>query len=94
VCVEIVSDPDFGPVVSCHVGATTAVRLAPLTRREAGDMAGELGTPSGLEDRLLRLSALAAARPEIAEVACDPVAGTRVRLVTPPRPRPSAALDR
>jgi acyl-CoA synthetase (NDP forming) len=93
-CVEIVSDPHFGPVVSCHIGAITAVRLAPLTRRDAGDMARELGTPSGLEDLLLRLSALAAARPEIAEVTCDAVAGTHVRLATPPRPRPSAALDR
>jgi acyl-CoA synthetase (NDP forming)/GNAT superfamily N-acetyltransferase len=92
--VGIVSDPDFGPVVSCHAGGATAVRLAPLTRCDAADMARELETHSGLEDLLLRLSALAAARPEIAEVACDGVAGTRIRLATPPRPRPSAALDR
>jgi acyl-CoA synthetase (NDP forming)/RimJ/RimL family protein N-acetyltransferase len=93
-CVEIVSDPDFGPVVSCHAGGRTAARLAPLTRRDAGEMARELGHPSGLEDLLLRLAALAAARPEIAEIACDAVTGTRIRLATPPRPRPSAALDR
>jgi acyl-CoA synthetase (NDP forming) len=93
-CVEIVSDPDFGPVVSCHVGAIRAARLAPLTRRDAGDIARELGTPSGLEDRLLRLSALAAARPEIAQIACDAIGGTRIRLARPPRPRPSTALDR
>jgi hypothetical protein len=93
-CVEIISDPDFGPVVSCRAGHATAVRLAPLTRRDARDMALELGTVAGLEDRLLRLSALASARPEIAEIACDAVAGIRIRLATPPRPRPSAALDR
>jgi hypothetical protein len=91
---EIVSNPDFGPVISCRAGGRTAVRLAPLTRRDAGEMACELGTPSGLEDLLLRLAALAAARPEIAEVVCDAVAGSRIRLATPPRPRPSAALDR
>jgi hypothetical protein len=93
-CVDIVSDPDFGPVISCRAGWRTAVRLAPLTRRDASEMACELGTPGGLEDLLLRLAALAAARPEIAEVACDAGGGTRIRLATPPRPRPSAALDR
>jgi acetate---CoA ligase (ADP-forming) len=92
-------------------------RLAPLTARDARDMIrglrtfplldGYRGAPScdvaALDDVLLRLSALAAARPEIAEVDCNPVlvspAGAvvvdaRIRLTTPAPPRPYAALDR
>ena len=51
----------------------------------------------------MRMSALAAAHPEIAELDCNPVmagpAGTlvvdgRVRLAPPPERRPIGALDR
>ena len=94
-----------------------AVRLAPLTRSDAHDLVRSLraypvldgyrGAPkadvAALEDVLLRISALAAAHPEVVEVDCDPllVAGSgavavdarvRVRAAGPPRPFP--ALDR
>jgi acyl-CoA synthetase (NDP forming) len=94
-----------------------AVRLAPLTRRDAGAMVRSLrtfplldgyrGAPASdvpaLENVLLRLSALAAARPEIAELDCNPVivsahgavvVDARIRLATPAPRRPYAALDR
>ena len=62
-------------------------RLAPLTRRDAAEMVRSLrtfplldgyrGAPRAdvpaLEDLLLRVSALAAAHPEIAELDCNPV---------------------
>jgi hypothetical protein len=60
-------------------------------------------TVSALEDILIRLSALAADRPEIAELDCNPVivstqgasvVDARIRLEPPPLPRPCAALDR
>ncbi len=120
----VVSDPDFGPVVACAAGGRAvellgdvAVRLAPLTRRDASEMVRSLRTfrlldgyrgaaacdVAALEDVLLRLSALAAARPEIAELDCDPVVvsphgavvvDARIRIAEPPSPRPYAALDR
>jgi acetyl coenzyme A synthetase (ADP forming)-like protein len=92
------------------------VRLAPLGRREAAEMLralrtfplldGYRGRPradvAALEDVVLRMSALAAAHPEIAELDCNPViAGPsgalavdrRVRLAPPPERRPLGALD-
>ena len=94
-----------------------AVRLAPLSRPDAADLVRSLrsfplltgyrGSPQldvgALEDVLVRISALAHAHPEIAEVDCDPVlvaregavvvdARMRVRPTGPPRPYP--ALDR
>ena len=77
-------DPDFGPVVACGAGGRAvellgdvAVRLAPLTRREAEEMMralrtfplldGYRGAPpadvAALEDVLLRVSALAGGAP-------------------------------
>jgi acyl-CoA synthetase (NDP forming) len=93
------------------------MRLAPLTARDATEMIRELrtfplldgyrGAPpadvAALEDVLLRVSALAADHPEIAELDCNPVlvapggatvvdARVRVAPVAPARPLPS--LDR
>jgi acyl-CoA synthetase (NDP forming) len=120
----VVSDPDFGPVVACGAGGRAvellgdvAVRLAPLTARDARTMVrglrtfplldGYRGAPAcdvpAFERVLLRLSALAAARPEIAELDCNPVivsatgavvVDARIRLATPAPQRPYAALDR
>ncbi len=93
------------------------VRLAPLGRREAAEMLralrtfplldGYRGRPradiAAVEDVVVRMSALAAAHPEIAELDCNPMmagpAGTlvvdaRVRLAPPPERRPVGALDR
>jgi acetate---CoA ligase (ADP-forming) len=92
-------------------------RLAPLTRRDAAEMVRSLktfplldgyrGAPRAdvpaLEELLLRVSALAAAHPEIAELDCNPVlAGpgaaivvdSRVRIEAPTPPRPYPSLDR
>ena len=58
---------------------------------------------AALEDILVRISALAAAHPEIAELDCNPVlVGTggatvvdaRVRIAAPPPARPYPSLDR
>ncbi len=88
------------------------VRLAPLGRRDANELLRSLRTfplldgyrgqpPSDLaavEDVLLRVSALGAAHPEIAELDCNPllagpdgavVLDARIRVATPPG-RPSA----
>ena len=93
------------------------VRLAPLGRREAAEalralrtfplLTGYRGRPSAnlaaVEDVLLRISALAAAHPEIAELDCNPViAGSlstvvvdaRVRIAQPPPRHRVGALDR
>jgi acetyl coenzyme A synthetase (ADP forming)-like protein len=92
-------------------------RLAPLTRSDAAEMVRALRTfplldgyrgespadVAALEDVLLRVSALAAAHPEIAELDCNPVliatAGAtvvdaRVRVATPRPTRPFPSLDR
>jgi acyl-CoA synthetase (NDP forming) len=92
-------------------------RLAPLGREDAGQMLralrtfplldGYRGAPradvAALEDILVRISALAAAHPEIAELDCNPVlVGTggatvvdaRVRIAAPPSLRPYPSLDR
>jgi acetyl coenzyme A synthetase (ADP forming)-like protein len=92
-------------------------RLAPLTRTDAADMIRSLRTfplldgyrgaepadVAALEDVLVRVAALAAAHPEIAELDCNPVlvgpdgaivvdARVRIEPSRPPRPYPS--LDR
>jgi acyl-CoA synthetase (NDP forming) len=92
-------------------------RLAPLSRHDAAGMVRSLrtfplldgyrGAPpaavGALEDVLVRISALAAAHPEIAELDCNPVlVGTtgavvvdaRIRISVPPVARPYPSLDR
>lgn len=87
-------DPLLGPLVACGAGGTAvevlgdvAVRLAPLTDRDAERMVRSLSTfrlldgyrgapradVSAFEDLLLRLGALADAHPEVAELDCNPV---------------------
>jgi acetyl coenzyme A synthetase (ADP forming)-like protein len=122
--VGVTSDPDWGPVVACAAGGRAVEllgdvqsRLAPLSRRDAGEMLRSLrtfplldgyrGAPksdvAALEDILVRIAALAAAHPEIAELDCNPVlvgpAGAtvvdaRIRIAAPRPPRPYPALDR
>jgi acetyl coenzyme A synthetase (ADP forming)-like protein len=93
------------------------VRLAPLGRREAMEMIrglrtfplldGYRGAPvadlAAVEDVVLRMSAMAAAHPEIAELDANPliaspagalIVDARVRIAAPPEPRPLGALDR
>jgi len=93
------------------------VRLAPVGRGEAAEMVQALRTFPLLDgyrgrpradlpavvDALVRLAALAAAHPEIAELDCNPVivgpggavvVDARVRLAAPPARRPVGALDR
>jgi acyl-CoA synthetase (NDP forming) len=94
-----------------------AVRLAPLGPRAAHEMVRALRTfplldgyrgaapadVAAIEDVLLRVSALAAAHPEIAELDCNPLSASaegalvldaRIRVGPPPPPRPFPALDR
>ena len=114
----VLADPDFGPIVACGLGgpaaevlADVAVRLAPLGRGDAGELVRSLRSFRLLEDRgvrsledvLLRISALAAAHPEVVELDCDPVSvsrsgaavgGARVRVRPAVAPRPFPALGR
>jgi acetate---CoA ligase (ADP-forming) len=92
-------------------------RLAPLSRGDARDMLralktypvldGYRGMPradvAALEDILVRIAALAAEHPEIAELDCNPVlvgpsgatvVDARIRVATPRPPRPYPSLDR
>jgi len=92
--VGVVHDATFGPVVACGAGGTSAellgdvaVRLAPLTDRDAAELLRSLkcfpllngwrGAPkadlAALEDLLLRVGRLADNHPEIAELDCNPV---------------------
>ncbi|MGZ8578459.1 MAG: bifunctional acetate--CoA ligase family protein/GNAT family N-acetyltransferase, partial [Actinomycetota bacterium] len=92
--VGVVADPIFGPVVAVGAGGVTvelirdvAVRVAPLTDRDADEMVHELATyplldgfrgapkkdVAALTDVVLRVSALADAHPEIAEMDLNPV---------------------
>jgi acetyl coenzyme A synthetase (ADP forming)-like protein len=92
--VGVVHDPLFGPVVACGGGGTTAeligdvaVRLSPVTDRDAHDMVRSLRTypllrghrgaspvdVDALEDAVLRLAALVDEHAEIAEVDMNPV---------------------
>jgi acetate---CoA ligase (ADP-forming) len=93
------------------------VRLAPVGARTAAEMlsglrshpllVGYRGGPAAdvaaVEDLVIRVGALAAAHPEIAELDCNPVIASaagavvvdaRVRLGPPPERRPLGALDR
>jgi acetate---CoA ligase (ADP-forming) len=92
--VGVVADSSFGPVLACGAGGTMAellgdlaVRLPPLTDRDAHEMVrslrsfallrGHRGAPAAdveaLEDVLLRVGALVEAHSEIAELDCNPV---------------------
>jgi acetyl coenzyme A synthetase (ADP forming)-like protein len=92
--VGVVQDPLFGPVVACGAGGTTAeligdvaVRLSPVTDRDAHDMVRSLRTypllsgyrgsapadVDALEDVVLRLAAMVDEHGEIAEVDMNPV---------------------
>ncbi len=92
--VGAVADPAFGPVVAVAAGGVaaellgdTALRLTPLTDRDAHDVVRELrtfpllagyrGAPpvdiAAVEQTLLRLSALVEAHHEIAEIECNPL---------------------
>jgi acyl-CoA synthetase (NDP forming) len=94
-----------------------SVRLAPIGPHTAGAMLHSLktfplldgyrGAPradvAAVKDVLVRVSALAAAHPEIAELDCNPllagpdgavVVDARVRVAAPPLTRPFPALDR
>jgi acetate---CoA ligase (ADP-forming) len=88
------ADPLFGPVVACGAGGRAvellhdvAVRLTPVTDRDAREMVGSLsiapllrgarGEPPvdlpALEQVVLRVGALVDAHPEIVELDCNPV---------------------
>jgi acyl-CoA synthetase (NDP forming) len=90
----MVHDPAFGPVIACGAGGTgaelhrdVAVRIAPVTDRDAAAMLRELRTfplldgyrgaqtcdVAALEDVILRLSAMVEGHEEIAEVDLNPV---------------------
>jgi acetate---CoA ligase (ADP-forming) len=92
--VGVVNDASFGPVVACGAGGTAvellkdvAVRITPLTDRDAAEMVRSLatfplldgyrGAPKAdvpaLQDLLLRVGALVEAHPQVAELDCNPV---------------------
>ncbi len=92
--VGVVHDQSFGPVLACGAGGTTAelikdvaVRLTPLTDREAGEMLRSLKTfalldgyrgadpcdLAAIQDVLLRVSEMVQRHPEIAELDCNPL---------------------
>jgi acetyl coenzyme A synthetase (ADP forming)-like protein len=92
--VGMVHDRLFGPVVACAAGGTAAellrdvaVRITPLTDRDAAEMVRSLATfpmldgyggapradVAALEQVLLRVSAMVEAHPELAEIDCNPL---------------------
>jgi acyl-CoA synthetase (NDP forming) len=92
--VGVVHDASFGPVLACGTGGTAvellkdvAVRITPLTGRDAAEMVRSLATfplldgyrgapkadVAALEDLLLRVAALVEAHPELAELDLNPV---------------------
>jgi acetate---CoA ligase (ADP-forming) len=92
--VGVVQDEHFGPVLACGAGGTAtellkdvAVRITPITRREASRMIRVLKTfplldgyrgatradVGALEDVLLRVSALVEAHPEVVEMDLNPL---------------------
>ena len=98
----VTHDPVFGPVVVCGAGGTAvelvndvAVRITPLTDRDAEEMleslatypllTGYRGAPQtnigAVTDLLLRLGRLAEHQPTIAELDCNPVIVTPARAV-------------
>jgi acetate---CoA ligase (ADP-forming) len=107
------ADPLFGPVIACGAGGRAvellhdvAVRLAPVTDRDAHELLRELktfpvlqgyrGEPAAdlaaLEDVILRVGALAEAHPQIVELDCNPViAGPGGAVVTDARIRVAPA---
>lgn len=95
--VGMVNDRLFGPVIACGAGGTTAelqkdvaIRLTPLTDREAGEMVRSLrmfplldgyrGRPRvdirALEEILLRVGIMVDAHPAIAELDLNPIVVT------------------
>ena len=111
--VGVVSDPVFGPVVACGAGGTqaellkdVAVRICPLTAREADEMIRSLAIYplltgfrgaaaadlDSLRDLLLRVGAMVDAHHEIAELDLNPVvAGPQEALAVDARIRVTAA---
>jgi acyl-CoA synthetase (NDP forming) len=100
--VGAVADPTFGPVVAVAAGGVatellgdTALRLTPLTDRDARDMVRELRTfplldgyrgarradLAAVEQTLLRVSALMDAHHEIAELECNPLVASAAGAV-------------
>ena len=92
--VGVVHDRLFGPVIACGAGGSevellkdVAVRITPLTDRDAREMVRSLATypllqgyrrtapvdVDALEMTLLRVSAMVEAHPEIIELDCNPV---------------------
>jgi acetyl coenzyme A synthetase (ADP forming)-like protein len=92
--VGVAHDRHFGPVIACGAGGVTAevmkdvaVRITPLTDRDAHTMVTSLrtypllegfrGAPradvAALEEVLLRVAAMVEAHPEVAEMDCNPV---------------------
>jgi acetate---CoA ligase (ADP-forming) len=92
--VGVVHDRLFGPVIACGASGTgaellrdVAVRITPLTDRDAGEMVRSLATfpvldgyrgaprvdVAALEEALLRVSAMVEAHPEIAEIDFSPL---------------------
>jgi acetyl coenzyme A synthetase (ADP forming)-like protein len=92
--VGVAHDPLFGPVVACSAGGTTvelvrdvAVRVAPITDLDAGEMVRSLRTfpllegfrggpkvdVAALEETILRVGALVEDHATVAEMDCNPV---------------------
>ena len=92
--VGVVNDRLFGPVIACGAGGAeaellrdVAVRITPLTDRDAGEMIRSLATfplldgyrnapsadVSALEETLLRVSAMVEAHPELVEMDLSPL---------------------
>jgi len=92
--VGVVHDRLFGPVIACGAGDSemgllrdVAVRITPLTDRDAGEMLRSLtmfpllegyrnasrADVDALEQVLLRVSAMVEAHPEIVEMDCNPL---------------------
>jgi acetate---CoA ligase (ADP-forming) len=92
--VGMTADSDFGAIVACGSGGVTveltrdvAVRVAPLTDVDAGEMVRSLATfplldgfrgaskkdVRALEEVILRVSAMAAEQPALIEMDCNPV---------------------
>ncbi len=92
--VGVVHDRLFGPVVACGAGGNeaqlmrdVAVRITPLTDRDASEMIRSLATfrlldgyagaaradVAALEETLLRVSAMVESHPEVVEMDCNPL---------------------
>ncbi len=92
--VGVVHDRVFGPGIACGAGGSAArllrdvaVRITPLTDRDAAEMVRSLATfrllegfggtapadVAALEDTLLRVGAMVEAHPEVAEMDCNPL---------------------